>query len=382
MKARVLHVLGRLHPGGGIETWLLELARGVDRDRFAVDFCVLDGAPGGYDDEVRRAGSEIIRIHRPGNRLRFSGDFRAALRARPKYDLVHSHVHYFSGLVLHAARQEGVPCRISHSHNDTRVPDREANLPRKAYNTAMRRLLLADGTLHLAVGSEAATALYGSDWKSSGLVKILRCGLDFSRFAGERRRDEAMEIFSLPKDAFVVGTIGRLEPQKNQRFLLQVFAEIALREPDAYLVVVGEGSLRGELEDLAANLGIADRVRFAGVRKDVPKILDAFDVFLLPSFFEGLPLVALEAQAVGLPCLLSTNVTPELEFSPGLVERLPLGAGPIEWARRAMNLRERRIPKANALRVAESSAFAIRSSLRALQEEYERQLDGARVAKA
>ncbi|HWV39931.1 MAG TPA: glycosyltransferase [Vulgatibacter sp.] len=382
MTARVLHVLGRLHPGGGIETWLVELARGVDRDRFAVDFCVLDGTPGGYDDEVRRAGSEIIRIHRAGNRWRFSGAFRAALRARPGYDVVHSHVHYFSGLVLHAARQAGVPCRISHSHNDTRVPDREAILPRKAYNTAMRRLLLANGTLHLAVGSEAATALYGSGWERSGIVKILRCGLDFSRFRGERRRDEGLGIFSLPQDAFVVGSIGRLEPQKNQRFLLQVFAEIALRDPNAHLVVVGEGSRREDLEALAAHLGVSERVRFPGVRKDVPRILDAFDVFLLPSFFEGLPLVALEAQAVGLPSLLSTNVTPELEFSPGLVSRLPLDAGPVEWARRAMALRERRVPKEEALRVAESSAFAIRASLRALQEEYERQLEKLRVARA
>jgi len=374
MKARVLHVLGRLHPGGGIETWLVNLARGADRSRFEMDFLVLDGRAGGYDDEVRAAGSDIIRVPRPGNRLRFVGDFRAAIRSRPRYDVVHSHVHYFSGMVLHAARQEGVPCRISHSHNDTRVPDEQAALPRRLYNLAMRRMLHANGTLHLAVGREAAEALYGPEWERSGLVKILRCGLDFSRFDGVRRRDEALGLFAIPKDAFVVGTIGRLEPQKNQRFLLQVFAEILRREPNAWLVMVGDGALRGELEALASALGIGHRVRFAGVRKDIPKVLDAFDVFLLPSFFEGLPLVALEAQAVGLPCLVSTNVTPELEYAPGLVTRLSLEEGFEAWARRSLALRGGHMSKPDALQVAEASAFSIRSSVLALQDVYERQL--------
>ena len=149
----------------------------------------------------------------------------------------------------------------------------------------------------------------------------------------------------IPTDAFVIGHVGRFAPQKNHQFLLKIVAEIAQQEPNTRLLLVGTGSLRSDIEQQLDQLGLTDKVIFAGVRSDVPRLmLGAMDVFLFPSFYEGLGLVLIEAQAAGLPCVISDVVPEEADVVESLMKRLSLSHSASKWARVVLAQKKASLP--------------------------------------
>ena len=254
------------------------------------------------------------------------------LRLYGPYDVVHSHVHHFSGLLLRLAAWHGVPIRIAHSHNDTRPAEAGASWRRQLYLLAMKRSIQRYATRRIAASRIAAEDLFGPDWAADPRCEILFCGLDFSVFAGQDRRAEARQALGLPDHALVIGHVGRFHKRKNHEFVLDIAAELFARERRARLLLVGEGELLRAIEGRAERLGIADRVVFTGARADVPMLMQAMDVFLFPSHHEGLGLVLLEAQATGLPCVLADGLPEEADVVPSLMHRLPLAASVETWA--------------------------------------------------
>jgi glycosyltransferase involved in cell wall biosynthesis len=368
---RVLHVVARMDRGG-VETWLMQVLRNLDPARVRMHFLVTRAEPGHYDAEIEALASAVIPCASPSNPFLFARRFLAVLRERGPYDVVHSHVHRFSGFVLALARRGGVPVRIAHSHLDTRRLDAQAGLVRRLYLAVMGAALRRYATDGLAVSEAAAAALFGPRWRNDPRWEVARCGLDFSAFREPADVSSMRAELGVPRDALVLGHVGRFDAQKNHAFLLKVAAAVFRREPRARLVLIGDGPLRGPIEADAARLGVRERVVFAGIRADVPRVLRSFDVLLFPSIREGLPLVGLEAQAAGLPIVLSDTITPELVVIPELFSWRSTEEPAESWAEAVWSAARSRACGVAAVAALERSEFSLPRSLSGLLEVYER----------
>ena len=366
---RVLHIVGILQRGG-IETWLLHVLRTLDRDQIQADFLVHTDIPGAYDKAVKALGCRIwtcpIDRTRP---WRYARQFKQILRQGGPYDIVHSHVHHFSGFTLWLTRQMQVPVRIAHSHNDTSPLAKSDGVLRQLYRALSQRWIQAYATHGLAASREAARDLFGPRSSEDRRWQLLYYGVDLTPFAAAKDLSARPEL-GIPADAFVLGHVGRFELQKNHRFLIDIAAEVCRREPKAYLLLVGDGPLRPEIEQLVAQRGLQDRILFAGLRPDVPRLMQSvMNVFVLPSFFEGLPLVGIEAQAAGLSLVLSDTITPELDAVPEKICRVSLQQPVSMWADAVMNASTLSVQK-SPLETLKASAFNIDESARQLEAVY------------
>jgi glycosyltransferase involved in cell wall biosynthesis len=360
---------------GGIQTWLVHLL-GAARRQLESHVLVHATDPGDLDDEVRSRGAKIIRCVNPRyNPLFYTWDLLRTLRAEGPYDVVHCHVREFSGWVLMVARLAGVSARVAHSHNDLTRRYAGAGLAHRPWMALMRRLIDRHATAGLAASREAAAGLYGPRWEADRRWRVLHCGIDLAAFGADPPDRTTLRAgLGIPSGAFVAGHVGRFTEQKNHRFLIDVAAEAARREPDFRLLLVGQGELRPTIEARVARLGLSGRVIFAGSRTDVPHLMrGAMDVLVLPSLYEGLPIVGIEALAAGLPALISDVITPELDVVPGLVRRMPLAAPASAWAEALLRGRgdRRSIAPRDALRVVERSGFNIEACVEELMRAYE-----------
>ncbi len=366
--ARVLHVLGALNRGG-VETWLMHLLRHFDREIVAMDFLVHSEEPGAYDDEALALGARVLCCPHTRDLLTYRRHFLEIARRYGPFDVVHSHVHNFSGYVLGLGREAQIPVRISHSHNDTRFLDKAASLRRKAYLAATRELIFANCTKALAASELAARALFGSRCRTDDRVEIVLYGIDPSPFHETCDRRAVRAEFGFQPSDIVFGHVGRFDPQKNHPFLVQIAAELAKLEANARFLLVGCGPLREaiELEFRAAGLG--GRTLFTGPRADVPRLMLAvMDAFIFPSLYEGLGLVIVEAQAAGLPAIISDAVPAEAVVSRQAVKQHSLQEPPSMWAEAALKQSRSRFP--NALRDVERSGFSLEACLRTMGRIY------------
>jgi glycosyltransferase involved in cell wall biosynthesis len=368
---RVLHVLGAMNQGG-VETWLMHVLRHLDRENFQTDFLVHTLLPAAYDDEVIALGSRILRCPHTQSPLLYSTRFLKVIRSNGPFDVLHSHVHHFSGLVLALGRMAGIPVRIAHSHNDTISADSTARLARKIYLRAMERLILTNCTHGFAVSERAALALFGDGWRRDQRLKIFNCGIDLAPFRSPFDRVNVRAEFGFSSRDIIFGHVGRFEPQKNHKFFLEVAACILKHEPRAMFLLVGDGALRPEVEMRAAALGLKHRIVFAGLRSDIPRLMmGAMDVFLLTSVHEGIPLAVMETQAAGLPCVASHALSEEAILNPALVYRLPLSVGADEWARVASETAQHpRFDRDSAVAILDASRFDIRRGIQQMYETY------------
>ncbi|HYE26165.1 MAG TPA: glycosyltransferase family 1 protein [Clostridia bacterium] len=326
---RVLHVLGGLNRGGA-ETWLVQVMRSIDRSQYQFDFLVHSSEEGAYDNEVRELGGRILPCLGYRNPMLYARNFLRVLRTHGPFDVVHSHVHHFSGLVMLLAKLGGVPCRIIHSHTAHVEP--RAPLARSMYLRLMKQMAWKFSTCGIAVSSKAAGSLFPPAWQRDGKWTLLPIGIDLEPFSRPVDAESIRASLGIPSDAFVVGHVGRFVEAKNHRFLIRVAAELVAAEPKSVLLLVGDGPLRPEIEELVLKNGLTRHVVFTGNRADVPALMmGAMDVFVLPSLYEGFSLAVLEAQAAGLPVVASAEVPADV-FVGGSVAVLPLAESPAKWS--------------------------------------------------
>jgi len=334
---RILHVLGTLDRGG-VETWLLQVLRHIDRQKYQMDFLVHTTEKGAYDDEVRALGAQIIPCLRPSRPALYAKNFFSIIREYGPYDVVHSHVHHYSGYVLALAALCGVPVRIAHSHSDTRSVDSSAGLGRRMYLNAMKALMRIAGTCGLAVSTEAGKELFGTG-RQALAWRLQALGIDFLPFEVEVDKRQMRSALGIPVNALVVGHVGRFSQPKNHAFLVEIAREVISRRETVVFLLVGDGELRLAIQDKVRRYSLDKNFIFTGPRSDVPLLMKgAMDVLLFPSLHEGFPLALLEAQAAGLKCLIADNISKEADILPTLVRRAALQQPANGWALQLLDL--------------------------------------------
>lgn len=359
---------------GGVETWLMQVLRHIDRERFHVDFLVHTTEKCVFDDEIRSLGSRVIPCLAPSQPISYARNFFQAVQNFGPYDIIHSNVHTYSGYVLRLARRAGIPVRIAHSHSDTSGQWANASWLRRLYLTSMRNWIYRYATDGLAASHEAAAALFGHTWESDFRWRILYCGIDLTPFEAEVNKADVRAELGIPLDAKVIGHVGGFRAPKNHEFLVEIAEETSKRDPRVCFLLVGDGPLRVPIERDVVGRGLSGKVIFAGQRADVPRLmLGGMDVFLLPSTYEGLPLVLLEAQAAGLPYIVSTTVTDEVDWVEDLSRRLPLSDPASVWAEELLDVLaclKKHGDNSRALAALERSAFSIRNSTKNIEKLY------------
>ena len=316
---RIAQIMGAMN-GAGVENVIMNYYRAIDRSSFQFDFFVDEKSLHVPVDEIARMGGKVVEVPSISNVARYVPAVEAALRNGDCL-IVHSNLNALSVFPLCAAKRAGVPIRIAHSHST-------AGKGETLRNAAKAVLKLAANTYpthRLACSQHAGEWLFGK----KAPFEVLHNAIDLSRFAfDEQERSRIRSRLGLPADCFCIGHVGRFMEQKNHRYLLKVIQALLQSMPDAQLVLVGEGKLEDEMRTLAKELGIDGRVTFAGFAEDAAAYYSAFDCFVLPSLYEGLGMVAIEAQANGLACLLSNKVPVEAEVSTGC-RFIPIGDGDI-----------------------------------------------------
>ena len=272
---------------------------------FSVDYLVFGEAVGDYERELTEHGCRIFHFDPPSRgQLRFLSRLTAHL-CREGYTAVHCHNFFSSGTVMLAAWLAGVPCRISHSHT-TREESAVTPL-RRLYQAGMRTLIRLFGNEFFACGMEAGCALYGKGWfERRG--RLIPNGIDTAAYGYSADHRQAIRSLYGLEDRFVIGHVGHYVEVKNQRFLIDLMPQLLQLRPNGVLLLFGEGQDRPKLARQIEALGLQDRVRLMGNVRNIGQVLSAFDVFAFPSLFEGTPLALLEAQANGLPCLISDAI--------------------------------------------------------------------------
>ena len=348
---RILQMIGSLNVGGS-QTMILNLYRNIDREKIQFDF-VLDHPDERYfAADAEALGARIYNL--PGftgfNAHEVKMAWDAFLTEHPEYKVLHSHVRSYASLYLPVAKKHGLKT-IIHSHSTSNGSGTSAIVKR-----IMQKPLRNQADVLMACSRESGEWLFGEGACERENFVFLPNAVDTARYrlpesVREKYRDELGLTGKL-----VIGHVGRFHPTKNQTFLLDAFKLVHDRKPDSALLLVGDGDLRAQCEEKTAALGLSDSVIFTGNRSDVPELLQAMDAFAFPSVWEGLPVTLIEAQAAGLPCLVSRNVTHDVDVSL-LVERLPIDDAAL-WAEKLLNAPPRRDVTGDIVR----AGFDIRSS--------------------
>ncbi|MDR7073372.1 glycosyltransferase family 1 protein [Fictibacillus barbaricus] len=316
---RILHVVVNMNRGGA-ETLIMNLYRNIDRSKVQFDF--LTSKKGIFDSEIARLGGRIYRIPYVTEigHIKYIKSLDYFFEAHKDYRIVHSHMDKMSGLVLQSAAKAGIPCRVSHSHNT----NSEGGSIAKLYKWYAGNKINKSATHKIACSQKAANWLFR---KKSNEAFILKNGIDCNKFEfSNETRLKVRNDLGIPDDTFVVGHVGRFNKQKNHHFLIDIFAESLKENHKSILLLIGEGSLLPAIKKKVDDLHLNDCVKFLGVRDDVHHLFQAFDVFVFPSFHEGLPVTLIEAQCAGLPCLISDTITSEVDMGLEMVKKLPINS--------------------------------------------------------
>lgn len=318
---RVLHVLTGMTTGGA-ESFIMNMYRNMDRGKVQFDF-LLRSAENVYKEELEKMGSRIYVTasfpkHFIQNALQTAGFFRVH-----RYDIIHVHANaLLYTIALSCARRSGVKCRIIHSHNSAMalmwlLPIHNVNKKR----------------IHRLATDFFACSEDAGKWMFDGEFTVVHNAIDLDAFAYDaQKRRYLREELGIGEQDLVIGHVGRFAAQKNHSFLIDIFAEVVKARPESKLVLLGDGELRGAMEDKVRKLNLSDRVLFLGARKDVADLVNVFDLFVFPSLYEGLAIVALEVQANGLPVICSDKVTDQTLFG-ARKHKLSLDEDVATWAK-------------------------------------------------
>lgn len=349
---------------GGAETMVMNYYRNIDRTKVQFDFMVHRQERGAYDDEIEALGGRIYRM--PPIKPWQAGSYRKIVRrfyqGHPEYRIIHSHMSELGYYDFMEAEKAGVPVRICHAHNRPYGIDLKTPV-RWYYKTRMMPYI----THMFTCGLESAEWLFGKQHREEFIQ--LNNAIDAKSYTyDENMRAKVRTDLGL-QDKFVVGHVGRFDPQKNHGFVVNVFNQLVKRHPEAVLLLVGDDSseVGNKIHEKVEQLRLTDSVRFLGVRSDVSDVMQAMDVFLFPSLFEGLSVVSIEAQASGLPILISDTIPKEC-IKTDLVQVEKLDAPPEVWAERIWQART--IPRTDRYEEIKACGFDVKENAEKLQQFY------------
>lgn len=313
---RILHIVGKMDRAGA-ETMIMNLYREIDRAHFQFDFITFTASKGDYDDEIIALGGKIIPIVASNNILR-TIKLKRFLTENKQYTIVHSHMLLNAGFHVIAAKLAGVKHRIVHAHN---THNRKTNYWGKLYENISKKIIKNFTTYRIACGVKASEFLF--DKLPS---KILYNAIDVDQYINISRENSKyiQKQYKISARTKIYIQVGRLENVKNHFFSLQLMKELKVLNEDFIFFIIGQGSLDQELRNQVKALDLQENIIFTGVRSDIPYLMAGADLMIMPSFHEGFPVVLVESQAIGLPTLVSINVSNEVDLGLNLIKFLPL----------------------------------------------------------
>ncbi|MEN6418882.1 MAG: glycosyltransferase family 1 protein [Clostridiaceae bacterium] len=312
---------------GGVEAVVMNYYRALDKSNLQFDFFVDKTSSFPQRAEIERLGGRVFLVPPYSHVLSYLGALIHLFR-KNQYRVVHAHTNTMNAFPLFAAWFAGVPVRVCHNHSTANWGEGLKTLA-KYLLRPFARLFATD---YFACGEKAGRWMYGSRRFDSSKVRVMPNAIDTKRFAFDpAARPARRRELGIGEDTLVLGHVGRFTFQKNHSFLLEMFSALHEQRPDSVLLLIGEGELEPAIRQKARELFPDGAVRFLGVRQDVNELYSAMDVFCLPSFYEGFPVVLLEAQANGLPCVISDHVSAEAAIHPNVV-RVPLAQCAAFWA--------------------------------------------------
>lgn len=331
---RVLH-FGMQGGIGGVETFIMEVYRHIDREKLQFDFLTNIGGEIAFSDEIHAGGGKIYPLICPKSRsisghAKSYNEFFSALNLAD-YVAVHQHSNFPRYIApLKYAKKYGISKRIFHSHNAKDM------YPSNSVITNVQKRITEELTIqsmgkwatHLwACSEQAGKYMFREKYK----YEVIPDAIDTKKFQFNEsvRKEKRLELNL--KDDFVIGFVGRLQYQKNPEYLIEIFNAICEKKPKSKLVIVGKGNLETDIRALCNKRKLMDHVLFLGARNDVASLMQAFDCFVMPSRFEGLGITYIEAQAAGLPCFASTEVPKQAKIT-NLMHYISLTDNPNLWA--------------------------------------------------
>lgn len=320
---RILHILQRMEPAG-IQTFLMSIYRNIDRDKVQFDFLVHYKTPQIFDEEIEKMGGKIYRLsfREDFNLIKYIMDLKKFFKEHKEYHIVHGHMHALGGIYLKIARDNHVKVRIAHSHTNNTQND-----IKKPIKLIMNKMYEKYATNLFACSETAGKYMF-----KSKKFTVINNGIDSQKFKFDiNKRKEIRKELKLDNNTILIGSIGRFEKQKNQLFTIEIFNEFLKINKDSKLLLVGNGSMEKNIYNKVNEMDLMNNVIFLKNRKDIDKIYCALDVFLFPSLFEGLGIVAVEAQTSGTPVICSNTLPKEIDISP-LIYRMSLNENAKEWA--------------------------------------------------
>ena len=362
---RVLLVFGKLNRGGA-ETLAMNIFRKIDREKIIFDFAVHTDEHCDYDDEVEALGGKIYRFSRYNgvNHSHYVNEWETFFNEHSEYKIIHAHSTGSAAIYLKIAKEHGL-ITISHSH--TVAPKKKG--ARQVAVNAFRHPLKNISDYLFACSEESGEWMFGEEAVLQPNYRTIKNGIDLEKFRfTEEKRISVRTELNIPDDAFVIGNVARFDEAKNHSYLLDVFNDVLKKEPDSRLVLVGTGALKDSIEKKAESLGIIDKIVFTGSRNDVDRVLCAFDVFMLPSVFEGVPLSVIEAQAAGLPVLATDVISDEVKCTDYL-SFLSIKENPAVWADKALSYKGFKKEKNCSVKLAEHG-YDINSTAKYLERFY------------
>lgn len=334
---RVLQVFTVMNRGGA-ESMIMNYYRKIDKTKVQFDFLVHRKEEGAFDKEIESLGGKLYKLRpiSPINPKSYYNELRDFFLKHKEYQIVHAHLNTFSCFPLKIAKEFKIPVRIAHAHialEKIKIKDLFAGkdqlieAAKKMIKFQLKKRIHSHTTHYFSCGIVAGKWLFGEHTD----FRTMNNAIDTDSFSYDASISESYtEEFGL-KDKLVIGHVGRFNTQKNHSFLLRIFADVLKKKSNAVLILIGDGGLRSKLESEASQLGILDKVKFLGVRSDIPSLLQMLDVFVFPSFYEGLPVTLIESQAAGLRVVASDTITQEVRLTEA-IEFLSINAPSEVWA--------------------------------------------------
>lgn len=354
---RILHIVTHMNRGG-LETMLMNYYRNIDKSKVQFDFLVHREQKADYDNEIESLGGKIYRLSTL-NPLSYSylKSVDRFFKNHNEYKIVHCHLDCLSSIPLKIAKKNGVPFTIAHSHN----ANQDKNLKYIIKIIAKKKISKYADNL-FACSKEAGKWMFNTND-----FIVLNNAIDSKKYAYNEGKSKELKDKLGISNKFVVGNVGRFYKQKNHIFLVDIFKELCQINEDAVLMLVGGGELEDKIKNKVKELGLMDKVLFLGVRSDIEDLMQVMDVFLLPSLYEGLGIVLVEAQAAGLPCIIS-NTVPNDGIVTSNVTKINLNTNTKEWADKINN--NRNFSRKNTFEEIKRNKFDIELNTKWLQKYY------------
>jgi glycosyltransferase EpsF len=328
---RVLHIIGGMDRAGA-ETMVMNLYRNIDKTQIQFDFLYFKSKVCDYDEEIEELGGEIFRIVTTNPLLRFLKVY--LFLKNNNYKIVHAHTLFNIGLNLLAAMLAKAPVRIAHSHN-TQTKDK--GLIGSVYQHYSRYLIKATSTDFIACGEAAGNFLFGFNKD----IYLLKNSIDVNHFnkIGKNKRDYWLTNFNIKESTLKIVQVGRLQTVKNHKFSLELCKEMKQQNIDFRLLIVGQGELKNQINESILKYDLENEVIMLGVREDVAELMAGADIHFMPSHHEGFPVVLVEAQAIGLPSVVSNCISKEVDLGLDLIKFVDLSITPKVWCNEILNIK-------------------------------------------